>query len=284
MRVGKYSKEEYISRTLKLLGITINSQPEIYSFLIEFCKENLIYSVTLNELTDRIKEFFKRNSKYNSVRTDILEISLNLSNNWRNIIQNCFTSEFNEKKGQISEIIFSLIFYNFYNCSYIFNKIDLDNPNLSRPGIDLIGVKFGNSENEDRAYLVEIKGTEDSVYSQIYSIVDWFNNKLENRLYYELEHLKRKYRKEIGMEFYERLKVLSTKILNSWFLEDIKFLNCKSCGCLIHDDEVNESNLATSIKYFSNITYLPKNNLLNLIKIHNFNEFIQEVFLLAINS
>lgn len=286
LRVGEYSKYEYISSTLKIYGITKSSYPDIFKRIISYFTKTKITAISSDQLNKILLGIFPENNIYSKeIQNKIIKILKDIVKCWKKNIEKCFTKDYSQKKGQLSEIIFSMIFRDFFQCSYIFDKINLDNPNISRPGIDLIGINFGSNEEEDRVFLVEIKGTEDSAYTQIYKIVDWFNHHINDRLFYDFEQLKRRYRHNFGIDVkYNRLVNLLTKIINSWNIDFNVISNCFFNGCLTYDSNINSKELKRAIQYFSNLEFSSELLILNIFKIEKLKNFTEEVFLLAANN
>ncbi len=110
--------------------------------------------------------------------------------------------EFAQMTGQIGEILATLVFEQVRRCgAFVKAKIDLDNPNLSRHGEDLLAFMFDPIDSDqDELYFVEAKSSKRSISAAVEDVRDRFRSHLKKIPTYEVTRLKLEIEDKLGSE------------------------------------------------------------------------------------
>lgn len=183
---------------------------------------------------------------------------------------NAIKLQIERKMGLIGEVFSFLYSRDVQKTDCLFHKLIPDNPNSTRPGLDLLAVQFGESSEDDEVHFWESKCTVTNFDGQRYKIVKWFNDE-QGHIYLSnvIESARIHWEKSYPEDKFKRANIALAK-----FQANLK--NFKFIGSIVYDTITTPSD--ESIAKFDKIEVEKTNKNLVLFKTEELEEIVNQVY------
>lgn len=183
---------------------------------------------------------------------------------------NALKQSTDRKIGLIGELFSFLYSRDIHKTHCLFHKLIPDNPNSTRPGLDLLAVKFADDPDDDEVHFWESKSTLSDFDGQRYKIVQWFNAEKEKKyLSNVIEAARISWEKSFSPDEFERANIALSKFQANQ--KNFKFL-----GSIAYDTTITPSE--DSIAKFDDIKVEKNNKNFILFNTEKLEEIVNEVY------
>jgi hypothetical protein len=223
------------------------------------------YTEMEKQLSTLSKESGQISSTIIAVKTMIENSKKSLKSNFASLKQ----LDLDLKLGLFGELILFLYFREIINGTFFYHKLIPDNVKTPRHGLDLLVIKFGETEHDDMVYFCEAKGTLSSIYDQTAKIVKWFNQESKTYLTSAIEAARIEWTRSSAE------RGLIVRALAALAKYETYCTNYQFAGSIAHDKtvKINDNQLSK----FSEINVSNNNKCFILFSIEKFQELMNKV-------
>ena len=232
--------------------------------------DNFPFSViNYEEMKEQLSNHSREQEQISSVIMAVKTMLENSKKSLKSNLESLKQLDLDLKLGLFGELILFLYFREIMNGVFFYHKLIPDNVKTPRHGLDLLVVKFGETEHDDVVCFCEAKGTLSSIYDQTAKIVKWFNQESKTYLTTAIEAA----RIEWARSSVERRLVV--RALAALAKYETYCTNYQFVGSVAHDEGLQISN--NQMKKFDEIGVTRDNKCFILFSIEKFQELMNEV-------
>lgn len=196
--------------------------------------------INVNDLLSSNKDILNIISEFRKLCRDLISSNVGI-----------FTTNKNYAIGVMGELFAYLYALDIAKYDCVHHKLVPDNSTTFRHGMDLIGVKFDETdERKDQVFFTEAKATTTNILSQRNEIIKWFNQRFTTKANTMIDQAKRSWQKEYPEIFLRANRALSRVQVN---LSEMDNFTTVCVGSVLIDDSNNPTK--SELLGFKNIQF-----------------------------